>query len=60
MRAVFQYEVLSVFIMMCSGGLVTVLYRLTGLKEVLTKIKVYTCLFGLSFTVQKDIIFKKR
>lgn len=56
----FQYAILSIFVMMCSAGLVTVLYRLTGIREILIKVVVDTCLFGLSFIVQRDIIFKKR
>lgn len=57
--AVFQYAILSIFIMICSGGLVTALYCFTEIEEVLIKVVVDTCLFGLSFVIQREIVFKK-
>lgn len=57
--AALKYAALSLSIMMCSAGLVTVLYQLTQIKEVILKIVVDTCLFVVSFTVQRDLIFKK-
>lgn len=57
--AALKYAILSLFIMICSAGLVTVLYRLTLVKEIIIKVIVDTCLFGLSFIIQRDIVFKK-
>lgn len=59
MTSVIEYIVLCVFIMMCSAGLVTVLYQFTHIREVIVKAVVDTCLFGLSFVIQRDIIFRK-
>lgn len=57
---VIEYIALCIFIMICSAGLVTILYRFTQFSEVILKALVDTCLFGLSFIMQRDIIFRKR
>lgn len=53
-----KYFILSVFIMLASSLLVTILFNLTHIESIIIKIIVDTCLFFVSYKVQKNYIFK--
>lgn len=58
--AAVKYALLCIFIMMCSAGFVTILHQITSIKEVFLKILVDTCLFVISFIIQREYIFNKK
>ena len=53
-----KYAILAVCQLLLSAGLVTVLFRLTGLNETVIKIVVDCVLFFLSYQIQREIVFK--
>jgi glycosyltransferase involved in cell wall biosynthesis len=58
-RAAAEYGILFVFNMLMSGVLTKALSAL-GMYEIIAKIIVDTCLFCLSFLVQKSVIFNRK
>lgn len=52
-----KFVIMSIAIMLMSSSLVTALYYLTKLDSIILKIFVDSCLFFVSYTVQKKFIF---
>lgn len=58
-RTIIQYYLLVAFNMFLSAIVVTVLYDILGISEVIIKVIVDTCIFVISYNIQKKIVFKK-
>lgn len=56
-HTLFKFTIMSIMIMLMSSLLVTKLYYLTTLDSIILKIIVDTCLFFVSYIVQKKFIF---
>lgn len=52
-----KYTIMSIVIMLMSSLLVTVLFNLTHFESIIIKVVVDTCLFFVSYGIQKKYIF---
>ena len=52
-----KYTIMSIVIMLMSSLLVTILFNLTHFESIIIKVVVDTCLFFVSYGIQKKFIF---
>ena len=54
-----KYTILAVCQLACSAGLVTLFFHIFGANETVIKIIVDSCLFLLSYQIQRELVFRK-
>ena len=56
-QTLLKYAIMSIVIMLMSSLLVTILFNLTHIESIIIKVVVDTCLFFVSYGIQKKYIF---